>query len=232
MAFSASKDNFILWLQENGQKVYWALAVALIPFLLIFYFSSKERKSTWENYLQAHFTYQKWVQDPTGDPESFQKLEKLLNRHPELYEKFGALIAEKCVVLNQGALANRFAGNALSQMKERIPYHHLFTKTSIVIADEKYEEALEDAVALKEKMEKEGADQKEPLLFSFNLMRIVSLEKTLGLAQRELQSLETVKAWLQSEKCSPDAKRAFSKAFTENDIELVDYIQYRKLQIQ
>lgn len=232
MALSVSKDAFVLWLQENSQKIYWTLAVALVPFILIFYFSSQNRKSAWENYLQAHFIYQKWAQNPTGETESFQKLEKLLNRHPELCEKFGMLIAEKCVALNQGALAGQFAENALNQMKDKIPYHHLFTQTSIVIAEEKYEEALNNAVALKEKMEQEGADQNDSLLFSFNLVRIASLEKVLGLSQRELQSLKAIKAWLENEKCTPDAKSALLKVFSENNITLVDYVDYRIAQVQ
>ena len=231
MALSISKDTFVLWLQENSQKIYWALIAALIPLALIFYFSSQNRKSTWENYLQAHFIYQKWAQNPAGEAESFQKLEKLLHRHPELCEKFGMHIAEKCITLNQGAMASHFAENALNQMKDKIPYHHLFAKTSIVIAEEKYEEALTDAVALKEKMEREGVDEKESLLFSFNLVRIASLEKILGLSQRELQSLHAIRGWLESKKCAPAAKNALLKVFTENNLTLVDYINYRTAQI-
>ena len=93
-----SKLDFTVWLQENQQKLYWMLSIAFIPMSLLFYFVSKKSHSKWEDYLQAHFTYQKWIENPVGETENFQKLLKLTHNHRGLQEKYGSLIAENCFV--------------------------------------------------------------------------------------------------------------------------------------
>ncbi|HSX04301.1 MAG TPA: hypothetical protein VLG76_06190 [Rhabdochlamydiaceae bacterium] len=227
MALNLSKDSLTFWLQENQQKLFWALTIAFVPLSLLFYFASKNSRSNWEDYLQAGLLYQKWAENPKGEAENFQKLIKLTNSHTGLHEKYGSLIAEKCIALNQSALAGTLVDRSLNQIKDQIPYHHLFSKTSILIADGKYDEALNEAAALKEKIEKESMVKQCSVLFLFNLIRIASLERSLNHCQNELASLENIKKWVGSENCTQEAKLALSNSFYEGSISFLDYIEYR-----
>lgn len=220
-------SNFTLWLQENQKKISWGLSFALIPLLALLYASSRNNKASGNDYLQAQIAYEKWSSNPTAEQQTFEKLEKLIAIHPSLYKKFGTLIAEKCVVLNEAALAGKFAHGAFTQMKDFIPYHLLFSKAALLIADSKYDQALNEAIFLKEQL----AEKQDSTLFIFNLIRIASLQKNLGLSQNEADSLEEIRSWLRSGIGSREAKKAVSVVFSENSLSLLDYIDFRKKEL-
>ncbi|HSX12032.1 MAG TPA: hypothetical protein VLF61_00900 [Rhabdochlamydiaceae bacterium] len=227
MAINISKLDFTLWLQENQKKLYWILTLAFVPFSFLMYFAAKKSRSNWEDYLQAHFIYQKWAENPATTSDQFNQLLKLTNDHRGLQEKYGALIAEKCIALNETALVKSFTDRALDQIKDRMPLHHLFSKTSLLIAEGSFEAALKEALALKEKIENNKVIKQNSVLFLFNLIRIASLERILNQFDLELESLKSIRTWLISDQCTPEARLALSIAFQENKISFVDYINHR-----
>lgn len=225
MALNIAKMDVTLWLQEHQQKISWALSIALVPFMLLFYFSAKKSKSSKEDYFQADAAYEKWSLSPSSEQETFEKLEKLMDRHPNLYKKFGSLIAEKCLVMNEPLLAAKFGGAALKQMEKVAPYHQLFSKTALCIAEGHYEQALNEAIGLKQQMEKGLQD---PILFIFNMMRIASLERELGLFQKEALTLNEVKSYLQSSECPKEAQEMFATVFSDQSLSFIDYLNFRE----
>lgn len=222
-----SKTDLTYWLQEHQQKLYWVLTIAFIPFSFLCFYVSKKTGSSWQDYLQAYYNYQKWSENPAVEKEEFNKLVSLTKSHPALHEKYGSLIAEKCIALNQAALAGSFTEASLNQIKTQIPFHHLFSKTSILIADGKYEAALGEALTLKNKIETENVTKQYSVLFLFNLVRIASLERCLNQHQEEVKALESIRTWLRSECCTPEAKLALSNAFSESKLSFLDYIEHR-----
>src|SRR3989344_1708766 len=96
------------------------------------------------DYVAAQLAYRKW---------DVQKLEKLIQRHPELHAKYDAAIAQKLLSSSERGLANGYASATLKRVESVSPYYTDFANGTLMIAEKKLAEALTLAKQLKEKME-------------------------------------------------------------------------------
>jgi hypothetical protein len=112
-------------------------------------------------------------------------------------------------------------GDAHISLEQQLPHHHLFAKTTRLIGEKQFEAALKEAAALKDQI------KESPVLYLFNLVRIASLERELNLYEKEMATLKTIKEWLSSSACPPEAKAALADGFWESGLSLMDYINHR-----
>jgi len=231
------------WIAENG-KVVIVTVVSLLVLLFVTYqligkFSGKSRS----DFALGDVAYAQWASKGSFDNDLFRQLQKPLSSHPELNQKFGAMIAQRLLSLGEGKRAQSF-GLAALKRTQSIPAdcYTQFSKTSLLISDGKLKESLERAKKLKQAMEEDKVfwEAQRPsvrmgsLLYAFNLLRIAFLEKEAGSPMGELlawQELIRKAGWngapAESPTYAPEAYAALLQNFKEQDVTLLDYIHVR-----
>jgi len=238
-----AKAVWLDWIAENGKVVIITAASLLVLLFVTYQLLGKFRGNSRSDFTLGDISYAQWASKESFDPELFKQLQKPLSSHPELNQKFGAMIAQRLLCLNEGKRAQSF-GLAALKRTQGVPadYYTQFSKTSLLISDGKLKEALEGAKKLKQTMEEDKGfweSQRSPvrvgsLLFAFNLLRIAFLEKEAGSPMGELlawQELIRKAGWngvpAESPAYDPEAYAALLQNFKEQDVTLLDYIHTR-----
>ena len=235
--FAQLKAIFPKWTHKFIEKKHFVFLVAFILFLAAIiayqadpFFSKHDRKEC----LAASAAYDKLV----NLRESPDKLIRVINRKLFLQPKYDGFLAQS--YLNQGntASARTFARRSFSRTENELPYHSRFSKSSLLIADGKFEEALQDAKKLKSEMAavpelwNSPRSTVGPILYLYNLLRIAVLEKTMQNPKEELfawSELENFINQAQQNSALEKITRSFTKDFLkDNRINLQEYIAARK----
>jgi hypothetical protein len=191
--------------------------------ILIAYFQSGPTALT---YAKAESAFSSWEASPE-DEALYQSMKEAIRLVPALEKKYEAAIAQKLLDTDRLHEALRMANHSLDRIKGEIPFHAAFAGATLLIEEEKYQEALENAVALKEWMgpsfllePKSGS-----LLYAHNLLRIASLQKELRNQPGEKAAWAEVESLLETK--SPLASAILS-SFTDKQVNLTHYIAERK----
>lgn len=148
-----------------------------------------------------------------GEPlsvESLKDMEKLLKKHPQLHAKYDHLLT-LCLFQQENTSKSLVYGNAaLKRVAAMAPsMYQDFSKTSLLITQKKYQEALDQALALENRLNSEDS-----VLRAFNLVRIASLSKELN----QTSSFEKATAQLETLPSFSQIAPLFEeKAFTWKD---------------
>lgn len=220
-SFSLEDSAIMHWLSEYGKYLLWA-TLGFVALLLLFYrFSSSDNTKTAADYVIAERNFAKIARD-TDPQDSLAELKAILQNHPELQPKYDGLLAQ--ILISRGDLnsATPFAIRALKRtQKENSPFYTSYAETTLLIAEKKFEEALGQAKELQQLMHTE---QLTTTLSAFNLLRIASLQRQLGLTDQEQQ---TWKEWQALAQNNPTIATRVLNHFTEGKMTLMDYIQTR-----
>lgn len=240
--------NLAIWMNTNGKYIVYGL-LGLFVLLIAFYrFSNTHTTESEKSYLQAssdfvNFTKASQSNDPNAE-NLLSNLIVLMNSHPELHAAYDGALGQ--LLLNRNAVdeAIPFVTRTLKRTEvNHLSYYNEYASTTLLISEQKYQEALNDALILQEKMGKainEFADDFQRSfgeeLFALNLFRIAMLQQQLGDRAAELQSWQLWKqyAGLSTPK-TPLPIRANSQAFRSviqylavGNISLPDYIAFRE----
>lgn len=224
----------IEWLINYRKSIITYSLSAFAIVFSVYSIWSKVRPQPEKDYLAANVYFNKWVNGDKNDQELFQKLEKMIAKHPELHAKYDALIAEKCLLWNEAKHARNYLSSALKRIESDASYYPQFAKTTLLIAEGDLKQALEDAHDLYDEMTGDESlftsvtSRWEGFLHAFNLVRIGMLEKEVGTSKGE------VDAWSELISLKDKDPEAFSMVqyhFRKNNLTLFDYIQYRQSQI-
>jgi len=192
------------------------------------------------DYLAADVAYNHWEGDKN---EQFLKLQRLIRKHPELHAKYDGAIAQKLLSNSQKGLATSYGRATLKRIGDFSPYYKQFSACSLMIADQKLEEALQEAKTLKALMDSDDKfwQQKSTvvrhgcILYAYNLLRIATLEKMAGTPTGELEAWAEMKknaGWQGVQPTSrtydPEAYLLIQQNFQNQEISLLDYIKYRE----
>jgi hypothetical protein len=192
------------------------------------------------DYLAAEMAYSHWEGDKN---EHFVELQKLIRKHPELHAKYDGAIAQKLLSQSEKGLATSYGKATLKRMGDFSPYYKDFSACSLMIADQKLEEALQSAKALKTSMDsddrfwekKSSVVRHGCILYAYNLLRIAMLEKVAGTPKGELEAWALLKknaGWQGAQPTSrtydPEAYLLIEQNFQNQEISLLDYIKYRE----
>jgi hypothetical protein len=209
------KDQWIEWLQDRQRHFFYGVLMVIMTFFVAFQVFSKFHKPRASQYFAANQAFEKWL----IQGEAIDKLEKAIAAHPELEAKFGALIADRYIVQNEGDKAEPYADSVFKRVLKQSPEHTAFAEGSLQIAKGHLREALVHTVALKERMDKES------ILYGFNLVRLASLYRALSVHDQELAALEELEQYMQE-----NQKRGsiLAECFNEGGYTLSDYIEGRK----
>jgi hypothetical protein len=192
------------------------------------------------DYLAADMAYNHWEGDRN---EQLVKLQKLIRKHPELHAKYDGAIAQKLLSNSEKGLATSYGRATLKRIGDFSPYYKDFSACSLMIADQKLEEALREAKTLKASMDRDDRfwEKKSTLvrhgciLYAYNLLRIAMLEKLAGTPKGELEAwAEMTKnaGWQGAQPTSrtydPEAYLLIEQNFKSQEISLLDYIKHRE----
>ncbi len=243
-------ERFNDWLQKNGSYAVYGIVAVVFLFIILYLWNARTSGYDERDYLQAQNDYRQFSAlppdqvDPAATP-GFAQLEEIMARHPELAGKYNGEIAQTFLRLGDMKHALLYGQQALKGLAaENLPFYEDFSKTSLLIADGKYAEALKRAEFLGKKM-KENATQFGhnvqargfgDLLFLYNLIRQALLQQRLGNPQGELAT------WLEFQRLTGSVEAGrnapatvdevsvaeVASAFKIGKVTLNDYIEARK----
>lgn len=233
------------WLSEYS-KIILSCSIAIIVLIFcLFQLTSHLSGLKKSDYLQAQAAFSVWTVASIADAELFKKLEGPLKEHPELQSKFGALIAQRCLNLNEQVKASSYAKASLRRTGKLMVSHYAsFSENSIRISLKKFPEALIQAKDLKESMEKDTAFWNAQdkmihsghLLYAYNLVRIAALERAVGSKDGEVLAwdafLKNAGLAGSSKSANSQASMILAEAFQDGEISLFDFIEQRKKELK
>jgi hypothetical protein len=191
--------------------------------ILIGYFQSGPNAL---NYAAAEAIFAEWEASPT-DERLYKSVRETIRSMPDLQKKYESVIAQKLLDADKIDEALTMAHRSLNRVKEEAPFHATFAKTSLLIEQGGFQEALENAVALKEQMGSSFATEIKggSLLYFHNLLRIACLQQELKNRPGEKAAWEELEKFLQNE---TGLAHTLLGSFSEKQINLSQYISERK----
>ncbi|MEM7175958.1 MAG: hypothetical protein AAF443_08580 [Chlamydiota bacterium] len=177
------------------------------------------------DYVAAERLWRQWSESATA--EKLGELEKIVQRRPELEALYGAKIAQQ-LFAKEGEARRRFYAEQSFKRTGLQPDYKSYAQTTLLIQEKHYEQALQEALGLKEKLASDPAFLQRiedhrglgSALIAFNLLRIAMLYQELGDCERELS------AWEEFEHCDRNTK--VIAHFTMQSQSLIDYLAMRK----
>lgn len=231
-------DKIINWMQEYSTQILYGIAAVVVLFIMLYAWMSHSASNEERDYLRAEAAYQEFSasagrDNPSASP-SFIELQAILQRRVELASRYNGLLAQLFLQLGDQKMALFYGQKALKNLsKENLPFYEDFSRTSLLIADKDFSEALRRAQYLSEKMI-EAEDSTQPsgfghALISFNMLRIAMLHQKLGNAKAEMDSWQKLEQLTKRKRAGEKQgdERLFSM-FATGTISLNDYIAMRK----
>jgi hypothetical protein len=239
LASKLEEHPIVQWFAENGKSLLYVLGAGILLFILGYKLANGASNQSEMDYVQAQNEFNRFQTSEERDAQedSFQKLVAVMDRHPELHAKYDGLIAQTLLNRSQTADAKKFASSALERTKsENEPFYTDFAQTTLLIAEEKYADALQRAQALQQKMLPLVSQEKNygGLLYADNLVRIGMLQQQLGDKKGELQTWQEWKklAGLSKESAGSQVDplnfRAIDSLYSEGKISFLQYIEFRE----
>jgi len=152
-----------------------------------------------------------------GEPlavESIEATEMILERHPELHPKYDMMLAMTYLAERNPSKGLVFAKATLEHARQDLPcLYQDYAKTSLLIAEKRYQEAYKEAQDLYTQLQNNKAYS---ILYAMNLLRLVSLE---------LEIDATSEAW-EELKAHP-AFASITPLFQEGNLSLEDWHSLR-----
>ncbi len=216
-----------LWLQNLSERkkqiaISSASCIAGVA-LLIGYFQSGPNAL---NYAAAEGAFAEWEASP-HDERLYQSMKTAISSIPELQKKYEASIAQKLLDTDRINEALVMANRSLTRVKEEAPFHAIYAETSLLIEQGGFQEALENAVALKEQMGSSFLTEEKggSLLYVYNLLRIACLQQELKNRPGEKAAWEELESFLQT---GNRLAHILLDNFSEKQVNLSQYIAERK----
>jgi hypothetical protein len=236
---STWEDNQVVrWLFDYGRQLLFGLLGLLVILLIAYIFTSTSKKSAENDYVNSMNEFQLFARNPTNEDDALvskdalAKLQIILDRHPELHAKFDGPIAQVLIDRGETQLALNSANLAIGRTKEEnYPFYTEYSQTTLLIGEQKYQEALDRSQSLLNQMNslpKTESPAFGDTLLAYNLLRIGMLQQKLEMKQDEL------KTWREWQKLSKTSKTFAQqiKHFEEGDLTLSNYIEMRIQQLK
>lgn len=234
-------SKFILWIMEK--RIYFFSILASVVFINIILYKVKPffEKKTPEVSVLAKSSFDEWEETAFKDNKKLDELQNILKKNPGLKPKYEGLILQNLLVQEEFLdFKDALVDKTLDRTKDELPFYYEYSKVAILIHQKEYLKALENSKELKSKMLKDLSFlEKESLpagsiLYSFNLLRIAFLEAKLKNDGAELIAWQELESYLKignEDKLNDNIKvasKALKTIFNDNNIELKDYIMFRK----
>ncbi len=208
------------------QITYAGLGLALVTAILLNVSSKKNSKE--RDFFKVANAFQTWIN--SKDDASFKQVSALLKKHPELFPLYEDSIIQSLVVQSKTDAATKASKHLFARAS--IPtYFDQFSKNTIHITNGEIEQAIEEALSLKEEMEKScflDIEQSNHMtLYGFNLLRIASLYEIQNKYDLEMQTWNEWDSFV-SKLEEKNTQLSLLNEIRDHDVTLADYISFRK----
>jgi len=196
---SLDDNQYLQWIVRNGLTLIFTVFGLIFLFVVVYKSAFSTMLKSEYDFINAENAYTQIAASTSGGQtqENLDKLNIILKKHPELQAKYDAKVAQ--ILIGQGDSSQALPFGALAVQRtevENTPFYSEYAKTTLLIAEKKYEEALTQALTMKTKLLEYVADVQKTstnpssidLLFAFNLLRIGALQGELSLKQEELKT--------------------------------------------
>jgi hypothetical protein len=210
-------------LEKKKEIVIGSVSVIAGVAILIAYFQSGP---TALSYAKAEAAFSQWQDSPLED-ELYLTMKSTIEDVPALEKKYEAAIAQKLMSTEKIDQALLMANRSIERVKHDAPFHSAYGQTSLLIEQGSFQQALENAVALKEKMSGSDMSGSKPgsLLYAHNLLRIACLQQELNNRPGEKVAWEELESFLQA---NSSASELLMSSFSVKQVTLSQYIDSRK----
>lgn len=217
-----------LYFRRKEVLIGAASVIAAIGILIVYFQMGPNANA----YATAEMAYSKWNAS-SMDEELYSKMKEAIRKVPALEKKYEAAIAQSLLDGEKVDEAMAMAKRSLGRIKEDIPFHAAFAQNSLMIEQGAYQDALEKAVQLKERMlqafnvEEFSGNRYAAgsLLYAHNLLRIACLHEKLNNRHGEKAAWEELEGLIQKQSIVSDLLLA---SFSEKQIDLNAFIAERK----
>lgn len=238
------KQTSFRWLISNSKAISIVLVVFLAGCFALFQLSGRSSKKNFKEFLIANNLFTKWKENQLDNKDALDKLKKIIEELPQLKTKFEPAIAKQLLISQSGDVDSSLAAKTLKRIQKDQPYFSQFGYTTILISNNAYQDALEQAEKLKKNLDNDAEFWEKQssegsyghVLYAFNLLRLALLQKTVGSIQGEFlawNELEKRAGWHDTDNIEVSLKEREAYAlleqnFQDSSVSLKDWIQYRK----
>lgn len=223
----SDESQIFNWIAENGKNLAYLIAGLFALFFIIYWLSAGNRQKAEHDYLNAYAQYAIFQHSEGQNQEALDKLAAIMKRHPELHAQYDGLVAQ--LLINEGKMeqADEYIERSLSRIsKDRLPLYENFASTTQLIGEQKFSEALTQALELQQKTL--NLSPSETILIGLNRFRIAMLYQQLGMKENELKAWNELRSYLTA---TPSAS-SLVKQLTFGKVSLSEYIDYRLKQLK
>ena len=194
---SIENHPWILTAAENGKTILYTLLVIVLTATLAYRFFSASQKDDEAQFRLAENNFTKLKESSEGSQDVLKELYQVMDKHPELQAKYQGPIAQYLLTQGDFETASKLANLAINRTyAENDPFYTSYAKNTLLIADHKYDLALNHAKELQKNMQAQGNEfLNNPekvsfgtLIYALNLFRIGMLSSELGLKDEELKT--------------------------------------------
>jgi len=222
-----SENPFVDWLSANKGSILVGLAVVLTLLLFASRFISSRNLNAEADFLQSQVLlteFQNRGAEMT-ESDSLPRLEDILSRHPDLHAKYDGLIAQELIIDREPAKARPFAEQSFQRTsQDGIDAYQDFAKTSLLVSEERYDQALIDTQQLKARMDQDTTHNFGNILYMANLVRLAVLYQATNKPAEEIAAWKAVEDYLKN--------NGDFALFGEGQFTLNDYIKERTKVLQ
>lgn len=235
------------WLTAYGKNISYLIAGFLVFLACVYFIGGSFQARPEKEYLQAAYDFNTFLRvNPTENSvlseEAYLRLKEIMSKHPELHAAYDAPLAQTFLNRGEPIEARPYADAALLRThSDHLEYYADYASTTLLIAEQQFQEALNSAKALQTKMTDVLTAESNrktrsfgDVLFAFNLLRIAILQQELGDKAGELESWRQWKQYAGLGKETSTAKvdaaafRLVIQQLAVGAVSLPDYISYRE----
>lgn len=199
------------WVSAYKQYIIFGLIALLALIMLAYRVLATSSVHAEADYFQAQYEFaqfqDKSLEGDVKDGEHLDKLEIILNRHPDLHAKYDSQIAQLLIINQDPAEAKPFVERTLNRVTsdhDHLNLYREYAQTSLLISEGQYEQAVIQAEQLKDKMSQNTEQNYGSTLYTFNLIRLATLYQELNRPEQEQ------KTWEEFKRTQADAEAAFA----------------------
>jgi hypothetical protein len=215
------------WCMDRSKYFTYGLMTLVLLMVLSMRALPILKKKNAKDYFLAKASFENWKNAKTNSDE-LKELLRITKKHMHLTPSFEASIAQELIANDKVEEAKYFASFSIKRLEKNLPLHAIFAKGSILIANDKYKEALKGALLLKKQIKENAKAKDYDLLYGYNLLRIAVLQKSLDKKSQELISWQEFEKYLKTQKNEPNLQ-ILDQAHTFYEKESIqNYLDHRK----
>lgn len=241
----AEENSIVQWVTKHGSTIAYAALGILVLLILLVRLGWIGGSHTLEEEVKAQKSYAAFIKDPTGTEgqEALQSLSAQLAKQKNLQPLYDDKLTEELLILGKPQEARPLLERSLDRTKTLLPtVFRDYAATSLTIAEGKYQDALNQAMLLHAEMIALAKDTSPTLpvlpygesLFASNLLRIVFLQRELGLHNDEIKTWSEWKEYREGKQqdlpitIPASVFAAVEEVFNLGQVKLDDFIKSKK----